>query len=607
MKTKVAVFLRLGFRNLLWVACYRLALKFGLITKNMKIGSAIGGPFFTGEPLDVDETLATLDLRVFGWINYSKQVPPVWHQSVVTGKQSDVQDLHWSKISDFDLDIGDIKTVWELSRFDWILYFVIEYIKTGDKSHLGTLNEWLVDWSGHNPVNQGVNWKCGQEASFRVMHLCLASLLLQEHRMLSPSIIEMLEQHLSRISPTVLYAMAQDNNHGTSEAVALYIGGLLVEENSESSFAKKWKNQGRFWIENRLKRLVANDGSFSQYSVNYHRVMLDSMSMAEIFRRQFGDDEFSKLAMFKLRKATDWLMVFTDESSGDVPNLGANDGARLMPLSDSDYRDYRPTVQLSSVLFHNKKCYHDDGNYNQPLKLLSLEADKVLASSKTAHLFDDGGYVHMKLGHANVFMHYPRFRFRPSQCDVLHVDFWFMGQNILRDAGSYSYNTEKQWLDYFPSTKAHNTIQFDGTEQMPSLSRFLYGDWLEASVCSGLRSLANVSGFKAGYRGSGGLEHNREIRLSDAELTVIDDARGFKQSAVLRWRLPPGMYDIQAYTIIADTFKLVISANVDIIRFELVEGWESRYYMEKTRLPVLEVEVAKSAEIITRLIWKQFK
>ncbi|NOZ53748.1 MAG: heparinase [Gammaproteobacteria bacterium] len=605
MKRKLITLWRLGPHNLVWVIGYRLALKVGLITKNMKIGSAIKGPFFISVNPVVDNSLESLDLKIFGWCEYSKLTPPVWHESIISGELVNVQSLHWSKISDFDLNIGDIKTVWELSRFDWLFYFIIEFLKTGDKKHLSRLNLWLENWSKNNPCNQGVNWKCGQEVSIRVMHLCLTSFLLQQHKKLSHSGVQMLEQHLARISPTVLYAMGQDNNHGTSEAVALYIGGLLLENNTTNNTrARKWKNQGRFWIENRVNRLIANDGSFSQHSVNYHRVMLDSVCLAEFFRMQFCDLDFSQQTITKIRLAIDWLNIFTDSSNGEAPNLGANDGAKLIPLSSSDYCDYRPTVQLASALFYRKRCYHEDGAFNQPLKLLQLKVEEALPAKILCKKFNEGGYVYIAKSAARLFMRYPVFNFRPSQCDVFHVDFWLKGNNIFSDAGSYSYNAEKFWLNYFSSTTAHNTVQFDNSEQMPRLSRFLYGDWLNVKECTDIYAHGDNLCFKAGYQDVNKIEHYREINLSDIELTVIDEVSGFNNNAVVRWRLAPGNYDIQGDMIIADDFELAVTADVEIKRFELVEGWVSQYYMKKKSLPVLEIEVFESAKVVTKVMWR---
>lgn len=596
---------RLGLINLIWVFCYRVALKLGYITRNMKIGSAITGPFFGVDPIEKNPSLESSTVKVFGWIEYLKQEPPVWHQSVTSGKPSDVQALHWSKISDFDLDVGDIKTVWDLSRFDWVIYFVIEYLRTGDESNLSTLNRWLEDWSANNPVNQGINWKCGQEASIRVMHLCFAAFLLGQHKSLSDALIRMLTQHLHRISPTVLYAIAQDNNHGTSEAVALFIGGLILENNASGKQASKWKRQGRFWIENRTKRLIASDGSFSQHSVNYHRLMLDSMSLAETLRIKFGEQSFSNLAMKRFADATEWLNVFVDPVTGDVPNIGANDGARIIPLTNTDYRDYRPSARLASAVFLKKRVFSDHVASNQLFTLLRLQEPDAPYQFPQRRLFDDGGYLFCSNHDLRLFLKYPRYRFRPSHCDALHLDVWLGGRNIFRDAGSYSYNADPLWMDYFPGTAAHNSVQFDEQEQMPRISRFLYGDWLGAVMRSDEKYSSLKTDFGVSYKNRLGHFHQRTVSLTEESLCIRDSVDGFNDKAVIRWRLIPGQYVLQGNTIFGAFFKLSVEATSEIKRFEILPGWESRYYFQKTELPVLEVEISKASVVTTKIVWGQ--
>ena len=72
----------------------------------------------------------------------------------------------------------------------------------------------------------------------------------------------------------------------------------------------------------------------------------------------------------------------------------------------------------------------------------------------------------------------PKYIFRPSNSDALHVDIWQNGVNWVRDAGSHSYAIELSDLDEFSGTKGHSTIQFDNKNQMPRISRFLFSDWL---------------------------------------------------------------------------------------------------------------------------------
>ena len=77
---------------------------------------------------------------------------------------------------------------------------------------------------------------------------------------------------------------------------------------------------------------------------------------------------------------------------------------------------------------------------------------------------------------------YPSFNFRPSQNDILHLDFWINGKNIFRDAGSYSYNEIPKFMQNFGSIQSHNTIQFDNKEPMEQISRFLYYNWIKTSL-----------------------------------------------------------------------------------------------------------------------------
>lgn len=604
MLLKLLTLYKLGLKNLSWVAYYRLNLKLGLVTRNMDIKAPVTGAFFNDPKIAANPQLDSIVWQGFGWVDLDNSAHPKWNQALLSGAIADVNDLHWSEISDFSLNVGDIKTVWELSRFDWLLCFCVDYLKTGNAEFIDKINTWLVDWSKSNPTNAGINWKCGQEASIRLMHLCVAALLLKQKKSLTPVFIEFLKQHLERIEPTLLYAMAQDNNHGTSEATALYIGGLLLTVNGEVKFGKKFSSKGRYWLENRAKRLIEVDGSFSQYSVNYHRVMLDSYCLCEVFRKQFGQQAFSSKLYARLEAATIWLYSFTQSKNGDAPNIGANDGAKLIPLTDTHYRDYRPSVQLASTLFLNEFKYPVDGKYHQVINLI-LGYDQKLgvnASLKSA-LFSDGGYAFLKNDNSSLYFRCPSFKFRPGQCDALHFDFWLNGKNILRDGGSFSYNTDDKWLTYFSGVESHNTVQFDERNQMPKLSRFLYGNWLKTKILSSDFTDVSNQAITASYTDGWQAQHKRSIKFESSKLIVIDDVSGFKQKAVLRWRLIPGDWFINGNTITNGVVSIQIESNKAINRLELTQGWESRYYLRKTKLPVLEVEINDPGIITTLIQW----
>jgi len=49
--------------------------------------------------------------------------------------------------------------------------------------------------------------------------------------------------------------------------------------------------------------------------------------------------------------------------------------------------------------------------------------------------------------------------------------------------------------------------------------------------------------------------------------------------------------------------RLSVHANVPIVRCELVTGWESRYYLQRTEVPVLEVELASPGVVVSEYRW----
>lgn len=594
VKVKAQTALSLGLLNLFRVFKYRAGVKTGLNPVQKIAAQMPFGSFFAHTQQQETVFEPSYKLTAFGWKSYAIGQYPNWFYSPLTGANFANTEKSWFEIPDFDANVGDIKGIWEASRFDWLLHFVLRHHETHDQAELAQLDQWLNNWCENNSAYLGPNWKCGQEASIRVMHLISALIGLEQLESPSQNVLALIEIHLKRIAPTIDYAIAQDNNHGTSEAAALFIGGSLLNSVNQTKLYSTWQSLGRKWLENRASKLIMADGGFSQYSVNYHRVMLDSYCLSEIIRRKLKLPEFSASMYSQLHKAADWLFVLTQEN-GDVPNLGANDGAKLLPVSNTDYRDFRPSVQLASTLFAGQSYYVEAGSYDQPLTFFGLNKinQTAFVLPNKNKFFKSSGLISAE--HNNFFIAFklPVFKFRPSQCDALHLDVWCNGQNILRDGGTYSYNSTAEDLDYFSGPASHNTVQFDGHLQMPRLSRFLFGAWLKPS------NLAySEDKFSCGYADFWGCQHQRQVSLHHKEIIVIDSVSGFKESAVLRWRLQPGSWELNGGTLSNGRISIEIKANTEA-EITLSSGFESRYYYQKTVLPVLEVKVKHSSTITT--------
>jgi hypothetical protein len=595
----------LGLANVWRVLWYRVQLRCGVHPVQRLAAPMTPRGVFFSTPAAIRSLPAPQSWQehasYFGWFRPSLLGRPAWHTNAFTGATAAITDAPWWTISDFESGVGDIKTVWEASRFDWVLAAAAR-AKGGDTQSLQQLNDWLDDWCVHNPPYQGPNWKCGQEASIRVMHLAVAALILDTVDAPSPALLSLVELHCARIAPTTEYAIGQDNNHGTSEAAALFIGGSWLRRHGVAG-GESLMERGRLLLANRAARLIASDGSFSQHSLNYHRLMLETLSVAEVWRRHLELPSFAPIVASRGAAATRWLHAMVDRVTGDAPNLGANDGAHLLPLTDAGYRDYRPSVHLAAALFLDRVAYPSVADVTTHIAWLGVAEPAIVLDRPTSTLFDDGGYAVLHSRDAMALLRYPRFRFRPGHADALHVDLRVHHENVLRDGGSYSYNAGDEWPSYFSGARGQNTVQFDDHEQMPQVSRFLWGAWLTTESRTEILREGRAEVLAASYVDWQRARHQRRVTLSDGALDVVDDLSGFRSRAVLRWRLQPGSWELDGLTATNGKLRVTVTADVPIVRHQLVSGWESRFYFQKTVLPVLEVEVGRACRMRTSVEW----
>jgi Heparinase II/III-like protein/Heparinase II/III N-terminus len=603
---------RLGPTNILRVFAYRAAVKTGFYRRLLPAGGPIAGPFIAfasgaGQPparLANAHWRAEADLVMAGRLRlFSDQIlesgfPPDWRSNTLTGNSAIPSGLHWTRIDPMGRPGDDIKGYWELSRFDGLIALTLGWLVGRDPRVAEAWNLWLSDWSQHNPANTGINWLCGQESGVRLLHTLLCAELVVMHsasQVLAP-LERFAAEHCRRIEPTMLYAAAQDNNHGISEAAALYVGGGWLRRRGNHEGAERWMDLGRRWLERLVARLIMPDGSFAQHSVNYHRLMLDTLSLVEFWRRRLDDRRFSDLFNARFQAAANWLTALTDPESGDASNLGANDGARIAALHGLAYRDFRPSIELAHVL--SGAAILPDGPWNEPLEWLGVELPPAARMEWGSTLFPDGGYAKLVRGRAWCLLRLPCFRFRPSHCDVLHLDLWNRGLNVLRDGGSYSYNAEPEAMRYFSGTASHNTVQFDDRDQMPRLRPFLFGAWPD---CDELHYDGGIPMVCAAYRDSWGASHRRSVELTEGGCIVRDEFADFRARAVLRWRLAPARWRLEGMTVSSPLGALSITSSTTPAGVTMVDGWESLHYGSRAQIPVLEVVFDRPVEVTTTI------
>ena len=474
--------------------------------------------------------------------------PPDWHANPFTGQRAPAA-LHWTEVGEFDC--GDIKVIWEPSRFGFAYTLVRAYWRTGDDRYAESFWQLVESWREQNPPQQGANWRCGQEAAFRAMAWCFGLYGFLESRATTAGRVAklagMLAVSADRIQANVGYALNQANNHGISEGVGLWTIGALFPEFRP---AEKWRDLGRRILECEARRLIYADGAFVQHSVNYHRLMLHDYIWAVRLGELHGQP-FTRELKERVGRAGEFLFQIQDEESGSVPYYGQNDGALVLPLSNCDYHDFRSVTGAAQFLTRATRPF-DAGRWDEDL--LWLFGPQALSSpheSSPRRDFgaDTGGYYTLRSAHSFVFTRCAVFRHRPAQADMLHVDLWWRGQNIAVDAGTFSYNTPEPWNNAFAGTASHNTVTVDEHDQMDQVGRFIWLPWLRGEVrrFAADGQFAYFEGGHDGYhRLADPVTHRRAIvRLGDDRWLVLDSlqARGSHDYRV-HWLLADVPYTI---------------------------------------------------------------
>lgn len=459
----------------------------------------------TKNPVKAASTISKGTFTFFSYHQFKLGMPPNWFYDPFNNYHHP-RNSHWSEIQEFNHK--DIKNIWELNRFGFVFTLVRAYFRTGEEQYARVFWKLVEDWQRQNQPNQGPNWKCGQEITFRVIAWCFGLYGFRKSKESTSQRLMRLSKMIAvsgiRIESNLKYALSQKNNHSISEAVGLYTIGILFPEFTK---AEHWRKIGKKLLEKLGQQLIYEDGSFAQHSVNYHRLLLHTY----LWTLRLGDinnDPFSPELKERLLDACLFIFHLQDRNSGNTPNYGQNDGALILPLNNCEYHDFRPVVQAVYFLLTGKRCFKT-GSWDEDLywffgeSALTARVDRIGEKNLSA---EEGGYYTMSTSESWLFIRCASFRHRPSQADMLHMDLFWKGQNIVVDPGTYSYHADKPWNNPFAETGYHNTVSIDGRDQMERINKFMWLPWIRGRV---LRNQFSPSGRIQLWKG----EHNGFQRL----------------------------------------------------------------------------------------------
>lgn len=561
---------------------------------------------------EADKILAG-EFRLFSFHRVEAGFPPDWHadqlaatRGVQGSEHGALSARHWTNIGDFGT--VDIKGVWELSRFAWAFSLTRAYVITEDSRYRDAFWILFIDWCDRNPPSTGPNWMCGQEATFRLMAVLFAvegmELRKDDER---TRVAHFVLATGERIAVNLDYALSQKNNHGVSECVGLIVVALTVPYHGESS---AWLDSGLKNLRKQLDELVYEDGSFSQHSLIYHRVLLHDLTWGATRLRKSNRDVPEWLHAAAGR-ALDFLMKVTDSVSGAAPLFGSNDGANVLPLSESDYLDMRPTIQAASAVF-TETLPLPEGPWDEAAEWM-VGSVKGMRRTPWPQVLDQwlgetGGYAQLSSGSDRLFIRCPsRFRHRPAQADMLHVDVWLNGKVAAEDGGSYSYKCQERFKD-LSQARQHNVLTVGGLEPLTKFSRFLYLPWPKGGVEKlGAKSSelgGTGEGFRVwhdGYANLGVTWYREVLKRLDGGFIIRDIVKGaVGRRLTWHWRLSDDTWalsDLAEKTVTSCFAQIRLSGTNDtkvrLIRAdtESAYGWRSDHYAAVVPSTSLLIEI----------------
>lgn len=540
--------------------------------------------------------------RLFSRREVTAGNPPDWHSNQLTGETAPA-DRHWSELGDFAY--GDIKGIWELSRFPWAYAMTRAFARTGEAKYAEAFWRLFADWCERNPPNRGANWMCGQEATFRLMAVVFAA----EGLGVPPAQREQLARFVvatgRRIAANLDYALSQKNNHGVSECVGLVTAALLAREHPESA---AWRARGLRELAAQLGELVYPDGGFSQHSLIYHRVLLHDLAWVAVRLERAGQPVPDWL-LTAGRRAVEFLLNLTDPATGQAPLYGPNDGANILPLAAAEFLDLRPAGQLAAAVFLQQRPFVA-GPWDEAVAWLVRDGGQLPRRTEATpagvwHAPDEGCFQ-LTRGAGQLFLRCPtRFRHRPNQADMLHVDIWHRGRRVALDGGSYSYNSRERFTQLV-SAAQHNALTIDGIEPMAKFSRFLYLPWPHGDVeVKGVSCTASHDGYK-----KLGVQWTREVSAPAENSFAVNDRISGASGRMLRWHW---RLDDRAWTLapeggaVVDTAsgtRITWSGGAQTAEARLVRadeatayGWWSPYYGEVAPACSLIIEVRAAGAV----------
>jgi hypothetical protein len=505
----------------------------------------------------------------FCLMGYAIETGPVidWRRDYVSGKSTGPDYFRLVPYLDC-ARAGDHKPIWELNRNQHLVLLAQAWRLTGRAEYCREIEVQLQSWWAANPYARGINWASALEVAFRalswiwVYHIAGAQL----GQPVRARLLDSLYAHGRHLEGN-LSVYFSPNTHLLGEAVALHAIGTLFPDYPR---AKRWRREGGAMVRAQMDAQVRADGSHFEQSTYYHVYALDMLKFSALLEAMPPDYRA------KLRRMEEYL----DALLGPQRRLaffGDDDGGRFFhPYGP---RDRFGLASLALAGRGEPTDYPEIGAWwiggEFTADAAPVRADSqwfenaglaIMQNEDTQLIADAGPMGAGGAGH--------------SHADALSFTLNQGQQNLLIDAGTFTYVGDAKWRDWFRGTAAHNTIRIGGLDQATPTGPFRWAGKPEVAI-NLWRTDPHQDFLDAACRYRG-FEHRRKILWVKPSLILILDTviHAAAPPPVLEQFWHSGEEAIQESARsfrLGKTARLLLSHDADL-EFGGENGWRSRVF-----------------------------
>ncbi len=428
-------------------------------------------------------------VQLFGWKTISIPVPSLGPQDLETREIID----RWAKSNYWSINFYhskmrpdfDVKWLWELQRFQFLLWLGAAWRLTGNNKFASTARELLESWFSRLKYPFGVEWSSNLEVGLRLLSFLRCSIMCMNSPAWDPAFNSTLFawNHLHAIhlrkEITLHHTMG---NHQLGEACSLMWFSLF--------YPGLWKPFSVRTIDEIIPKLIYSDGVYTEQSTGYLKFVLEFV-LPLIFLAGSEAGCFSLTTSRRIISSLEFIQALSDCGKA-TPMIGDFDSGSAIGWRLTDYSDFSWLLAAGSTLFNRPNLAEGIEKYpaeaflntgleglnkfkkfsHRPIKSFGASKDKISNNIE----FPIGGYHISNDSYFQMIFDSGPLGIYPGyghgHADALSILMSIENQPIIVDTGTLHYNAGLESRSYFRQTLSHNTLTINNTGQAEILDTF---------------------------------------------------------------------------------------------------------------------------------------